>query len=103
MAKIQIPTPLRKFTGNRSRFETDQSHVNDALQELVEQYPELKMNLLDEKGEIRSFINIYVDEKHIKNPEKEETQLSGENTITIVPAIAGGNKHNPLISINDCI
>ncbi len=90
MATIQIPTPLRKFTNNESRFETDKSNVKDAIQELVNYYPELENNLLDESGNIRSFVNVFVEDKNIKSLEKEKTTIQENQTINIIPAIAGG-------------
>lgn len=92
MATIQIPTPLRKFTNNESRFETEKSSVKEAIQELVTNYPELSKNLLDENGNIRSFVNVFVEDTNIKSLEKEETSVKEDQTINIIPAIAGGSR-----------
>lgn len=90
MATIQIPTPLRKFTNNESKFETQQTSVKEAIQELAETYPELKNNLLDESGNIRSFVNVFVEDTNIKSLKKEQTAVQDNQTINIIPAIAGG-------------
>jgi molybdopterin converting factor small subunit len=90
MATIQIPTPLRKFTNNTAKYETDKSTVADAIQDLINTYPDLKENLLDEDGNIRSFVNVFVDETNIKSLEKEQTSVKPDQTINLIPAIAGG-------------
>jgi molybdopterin converting factor small subunit len=90
MATIQIPTPLRKFTNNTSKYETDKATVAEAIQDLTVTYPDLKQNLLDEDGHIRSFVNVFVDETNIKSLEKEQTPVKPDQTINLIPAIAGG-------------
>lgn len=90
MATIQIPTPLRKFTDQQSKFETNQSNVQDAIQELIKEYPDLEKNLLDENGNIRSFVNVFVSNENIKSLDQEQTAVKKDDTINLVPAIAGG-------------
>ena len=90
MATIQIPTPLRKFTNNNAKFETNKATVSEAIQELTTTYPDLKANLLDESGHIRSFVNVFVDDTNIKSLEAESTPVENDQTINLVPAIAGG-------------
>jgi len=90
MAKIIIPTPLRKFTGNESTFESKGKSVQSAVEELVTQNPDLKKHILNDDGSIRSFIRIYVGEDDINSLEKEATVLDEKSVVSIVPAIAGG-------------
>lgn len=90
MAKIIIPTPLRKFTGNQATFETKGSTVKEAIKELSLRYEGLSRHLFDGNDKIRSFIKIYVGEDDINSLEKEETAVSADAVISIVPAIAGG-------------
>ena len=93
MATIIIPTPLRKFTDQNRSFESDKNTLEDALQQFVEAYPDVKNNLLDETGNVRSFIKIYIGEEEI-NPKQDNTiALAQETEISIVPAIAGGNEY----------
>jgi molybdopterin converting factor small subunit len=75
MAKIIIPTPLRKFTNNA---------------ELTDKFPDLKYHLYDNEGKIRSFIKVFVGEDDIRGLEDEATAVSADTVISIVPAIAGG-------------
>ena len=90
MATVIIPTPLRKFTGNTARLTIEAATVSDMIRELTLNFPDLKKHLLDEEGRIRSFVNIFVGEDDIRDLRQEETPLSGNEVISIVPAIAGG-------------
>lgn len=91
MAKIIIPTPLRKFTGNEGTFETKGNSIQIAVEELVTENPDLKKHILNEDGSIRSFIRIYVGEDDINSLEKEATIIDENSVVSIVPAIAGGS------------
>jgi molybdopterin converting factor small subunit len=90
MAKIIIPTPLRKFTDNKSIFETTGNSVREAIEELTTVHQGLARHLLDEKRNIRSFIRVYLGEEDINSLQKEETVIQPDATLSIVPAIAGG-------------
>lgn len=90
MAKLIIPTPLRKFTNQERSFTTDANTVEDAIANLVEAYPDLQKNLLDDNDQVRSFIKIYVGEDEVKPEESSNTEVENDSVISIVPAIAGG-------------
>lgn len=90
MAKVIIPTPLRKFTDNTSTYEANGGTVHSAIDELTQQFPDLKKQLFDDQGNIRSFIKVFVGEDDIRNLNNEQTQVQEETVISIVPAIAGG-------------
>jgi molybdopterin converting factor small subunit len=90
MAKVIIPTPLRKYTNNTSSFEADGGTVQSAIDELTQQYPDLQKQLYDEQGNIRSFIKVFVGEDDIRNLNNENTEVDEATEISIVPAIAGG-------------
>jgi sulfur-carrier protein adenylyltransferase/sulfurtransferase len=91
MATVIIPTPLRKFTNNASRLEIKAGNVKEVIGDLSLNFPELKKHLLDEKGSIRSFVNIFVGDEDIRNLQQEQTEVKEGTVISIVPAIAGGN------------
>ncbi len=91
MAKILIPTPLRKFTGNAATFEVKGATVAEALRALAEAHPQLKPHLFDNAGRLRSFIRVYVGEDDIATLQREDTPLTDEAVVSIVPAIAGGS------------
>ena len=90
MAKIIIPTPLRKFTNNQSTFETQGATVKAAILELTSQYHTLSKHLLDSNNNIRSFIRIFIGDEDINALDQEETAVAENTVISIVPAIAGG-------------
>lgn len=90
MAKIIIPTPLRKFTEQNRSFNTDKDNLSEAIQDFVEEYPEVENNLLDEEGNIRSFIKVYIGDEEIDPNKNGSFKLSDETEVSIVPAIAGG-------------
>ena len=91
MAKILIPTALRQFTAQQDSVEASGVTVAEALAHLTGQYPDLKKNLFNDQGKLRSFVNIYVDDEDIRYLDKEATPLHGGETISIVPSIAGGS------------
>lgn len=90
MAKIIIPTPLRKFTGQNRDFETDKRVLSEALEALVTEYPDVKKNLLDESGNVRSFIKVYIGDDEVDPGENGSIELGEDTEVSIVPAIAGG-------------
>lgn len=91
MAKIIIPTPLRKFTDNQSAFDAKGTNVQEAILDLVGTHGGLKQHLLDPQDNVRSFIRIYVGEEDINVLEKTATTIQEDTVISIVPAIAGGS------------
>ncbi len=90
MAKILIPTALRQFTGQQDSVEVAGTTVADALGKLTAEFPDIKKNLFNEQGKLRSFVNVYVNDEDIRYLDKDATKLEGGDTISIVPSIAGG-------------
>jgi molybdopterin synthase sulfur carrier subunit len=90
MAKVRIPTPLRKLTNNEELVEVNASNVGAAIVELQSRYPGIKERLVDESGAIRRFVNVYVNEEDIRFLQNQDTPLKNSDEISIIPAIAGG-------------
>lgn len=90
MAKVRIPTPLRKLTNNEEEVEINASTVGAAITELQTRFPGIKERLVDESGAIRRFVNVYVNEEDIRFLQNQETPLKNGDEISIIPAIAGG-------------
>jgi molybdopterin synthase sulfur carrier subunit len=90
MAKVRIPTPLRKLTNNEELIEVAANNVAEAITQLQSRYPGIKERLVDETGAIRRFVNVYVNEEDIRFLQNQETPLKGTDEISIIPAIAGG-------------
>jgi sulfur-carrier protein len=88
--KVRIPTPLRKLTNNEEMIEINAATISDAIKELQSRYPGIQERLVDEKGEVRRFVNVYVNEEDIRFLKNKETPLKDGDEISIIPAIAGG-------------
>ena len=87
---VRIPAPLRKVTNDKDRVEVDAENLADMVQAMEEQYPGIKERLLDEAGELRHFVNIYVNGEDVQFLDGLETAISESDEISIVPAGAGG-------------
>jgi molybdopterin converting factor small subunit len=92
MATVIIPTPLRKFTNNTARLHITADNIEGTFQELTLNFPELKKHLFDDKGQIRTFVNIFVGNDDIRDLQQEKTAVKTDTVISIVPAIAGGSQ-----------
>jgi molybdopterin converting factor small subunit len=90
MATIIIPTPLRKFTNNSSKLDVAAGTVGEAIFSLSADFPDLQKHLLDEQGQIRTFLNIFVGDEDIRDLQEGKTPLPANAVVSIVPAIAGG-------------
>jgi molybdopterin/thiamine biosynthesis adenylyltransferase/rhodanese-related sulfurtransferase/molybdopterin converting factor small subunit len=88
--KIQIPTPLRPFTGKQDVVELEGATVGELLAKLTAQYDGLKKHLYTDDGKLRSFVNIYVNDEDIRYLEKEQTPVKTGDTVSIIPSVAGG-------------
>jgi sulfur-carrier protein len=88
--KIRIPTPLRKLTNGEELVEVNAASVGAAIVELQSKFPGIKERLMDESGEVRRFVNVYVNEEDIRFLQNQQTPLKDGDEISIIPAIAGG-------------
>ena len=88
--KVRIPTPLRKLTNNEEVVEVNSATIGEAILELQTSYPGIQERLVDEKGEVRKFVNVYVNEEDIRFLQNQKTPLKDGDEISIIPAIAGG-------------
>ena len=91
MATVIIPTPLRKFTNNTARLQVGPGTIHSTVQELTQNFPDLKKHLLDEGGNIRSYVNIFIGNDDIRDLQQADTAVKEDAVISIVPAIAGGS------------
>ena len=88
---VRIPTPLKKLAGEQDVIKAKGETVGEVLQWLTETYPGLQERLRDERGEVRRFINIYVNDEDIRFIKNLETPLKEGDQLSIIPAIAGGS------------
>ena len=88
--KVRIPTPLQKLTQEKAEVEISASSIQNLIQELDRTYPGIKERICDEKGNLRRFVNVFLNEEDIRFLKKEQTPLKDGDEVSIVPAIAGG-------------
>lgn len=87
---ISIPTALRQYAGGNATVTLEQGTVEQILTTLTEQHPQLGKQLYNEQGKLRSFVNVYVGDEDIRYLQGPETQVPDGETVSIIPAIAGG-------------
>ena len=89
---IQIPTPLRRFTGEQGEVQVDGATVGEALADLTARFPALRRHLYTEDGLLRSFVNIFLNEEDVRHLQAQGTPVAAGDTLFIIPSIAGGSK-----------
>lgn len=90
--KIHIPTPLRVYAGKQDTVTINAATVDEALDRLTQEYPDLKKHLFTPEGKIRSFVNLYLNDEDVRYlPQKETTAVTDKDALSIIPSIAGGN------------
>ena len=90
MIKVRIPTPLRPLTKGQGEVEVSAGSIVDLIDNLNAAHPGIKERLCDDNGELRRFVNIYVNEEDIRFLKGKDTSLKAGDEVSIVPAIAGG-------------
>jgi len=91
MPSVRIPTPLRRLTRDQDEVSVSAKSIGELIQELEKQFPGVKERLCDEHGNVRRFINLYVNNEDIRFLKGMETEINENDVVSIVPAIAGGN------------
>src|SRR5918994_1910081 len=91
MPKVKIPTPLRQYTSGNSEVEVGGGTAGDALGKLVEEHPELEQHLYTGDGKLRSFVNVYKGDEDIRYLDGQDTGVSENDELSIIPSIAGGS------------
>ncbi len=90
--KVLIPTPLRQYADKKDSVEVSATTVGEALSQLTQAHPDLKKHLYTEGGNLRAFVNIYLNDEDIRYLEKDKTPVAPTDTLSIVPSIAGGGR-----------
>jgi molybdopterin converting factor small subunit len=89
--KIEIPTTLRAFAGNQASITVHANTVSQALTTLTDQFPDFRKHLYTADGKLRSFVNLYLNDDDVRYlPHREETEVGENDTLSIIPSIAGG-------------
>lgn len=87
---VRVPTPLRKLTGDEEVVLVQAGTIASTIAELERRFPGIAERLVDEKGEVRRFVNVYVNEEDIRFRDNNRTPVQDGDEVSIIPAIAGG-------------
>jgi adenylyltransferase/sulfurtransferase len=88
---IIIPTPLRPYVDGQAQVEVSAPSVKGALDALTLERPDLRKHLFTGEGKLRAFVNLYLNDEDIRYlPQREDTAVTADDTLTIIPSIAGG-------------
>jgi len=87
---VKLPTILRKHAGGQARVEADGATLRELLEDLETRYPGITKNVVTDDGGLHRFINVYVNDEDVRYLGSLETELKDGDTISILPAVAGG-------------
>lgn len=90
MPDIRIPTPLRPYTAGQSAVKVNAANVAAALQDLTSQHPGLEKHIYNEVGELRPYVNLFVNDEDIRHLQGIDTPVTENDRLMIIPSIAGG-------------
>src|SRR5438876_6393571 len=86
---VLIPTPLRPFVGGKDALELEGENVGEVLDQLTSDHAELRKHLFADDGRLRSFVNVYVNDRDIRQLSAQDTPVQAGDTVSIIPSIAG--------------
>jgi len=89
--KVFLPVALRHLTGNQDEVELSGENVGQVIDGLVNRFPDLRQHLFNDEGQIRNFVNIYVNDEDVRYLQGDQTPVKEGDVMSIVPSIAGGN------------
>lgn len=92
MISVRIPTPLRPYANGQKELEVQADTVAGALDHLTEQHPGLRQHLYDDEGQLRAYVNIFLNDEDVRSLEGADTPIDEDDRLTIVPSIAGGHR-----------
>ncbi|MEX0835136.1 MAG: MoaD/ThiS family protein [Nitriliruptor sp.] len=90
MPTVRIPTPLRRLTGGEGVVEVTGGDLRSVVQGLDAIHPGIAERILDERGELRRFVNVFVRDEDVRSQQGLDTPVGDDDTVSIVPAVAGG-------------
>ncbi len=88
---LKIPSPLRRFTNGQASLDVNGKNVEEVLNELFSEYPDIKNHLMEDDGNLRNFVNIFINSENIRQKGGLSTLVDDGSDIRIIPSIAGGN------------
>ena len=88
---LKIPSPLRRFTNGESSIEVNGNSINKVLEELFNAHPDIKGHLVEEDGNLRNFVNIFINGEDVRQKGGLDAEVSDGSDVRIIPSIAGGS------------
>jgi molybdopterin synthase sulfur carrier subunit len=89
---VRVPTPLQRLTQNQTEVKASGANIKELIEDLEKNFPGIKERICDETGEIRRFMNIYVNEEDVRFLQDDATPLKDGDEVSMIPAIAGGRQ-----------
>ena len=87
---VRIPTPLRRLTDGQDKVDVEGDSLGDVIDAINEQYPGIRERICDDQGQLRNFVNVYVNGEDVRFLQGLETPTSSGDEVSVVPAVAGG-------------
>ena len=87
---VRVPTPLRRLTNGQDKVEVDGADLDGVINAMNEQYPGIRDRICDDQGDLRNFVNVYVNGEDVRFMRGIQTPTSSGDEISVVPAVAGG-------------
>ncbi|HUP87051.1 MAG TPA: ubiquitin-like small modifier protein 1 [Acidimicrobiales bacterium] len=87
---VRLPTVLRQYAGGQATVKANGETIREVFEDLVLQFPQLTGQVVTDDGALHKFVNVYVDDDDIRFLDKLDTTVTGDQTVSILPAVAGG-------------
>ena len=92
MATVRIPSPLRRYTNGQSKVESGGANIDELMANLEAQFPGIKSRLCDDEGQIKRYVNVFVNDAEIRTLHGGATPVADRDEVSIIPAMAGGKE-----------
>jgi len=92
MATVLVPTPLRRLTNGQSKVDAPGDNIAAVFRSVNDQYPGFDEKLMDDEGNVKRFINVFLNNDEIRSLQGMDTPVSDDDKVSIVPAMAGGQE-----------
>lgn len=90
MPTLRIPTPLRTYADGQTEVTVQGVTVGEAMNDLTSQYPALRPHLFNGNGQMRPFVNLFLNDENVRDLQGEDTPLKEADRLILIPSIAGG-------------
>ena len=87
---VRIPTPLRRLTNGEDKVDVDGNNLGGVIDAMNEQYPGIRERICDDQGQLRNFVNVYINGEDVRFLQGLETATTDGDEVSVVPAVAGG-------------